>query len=113
LVQNTNSTVTGGPFVIKAKLKFHPDRYRHCYLDAHSKDVTGTWEYTVSANVRGKSGVVFVDSTGGSATHIPANLFEQAERDVVVADRMFWSGHTFSHSYAEIVDGWPNELENM
>jgi hypothetical protein len=92
--------------VIKAKLRFRPDQHRHCYLDGHSKDITGTWEYRVYADVRGKSDVVFVDSTGGSATYIPANLFAQAERDAVVADRMLWSGHSFQSSYAEIVDGW-------
>jgi hypothetical protein len=87
--------------VIKAKLKFRP--YPHGRNRWHK--TTGTWFYEVRANVRGQSMVVFTDGTGGTATQIPAGLFEQAWGDAGLATRLEQSGHRFSRSWAELVDG--------
>lgn len=81
--------------MIRAKMRFRP------YSPG---GYAGTWSYTVSADVRGESAVVLCDNTGGSRSSVPGNLFRQAARDAVVADRVYWSGHSFSHSYAELVD---------
>lgn len=86
----------------RAKLTFRPDRKRGLSFGRHK--TTGTWTYTVTANVRGKMAVVFTDNTGGTASRIPTSLFAAAERDVAVVERMFWSGHEFTKSYSELVD---------
>lgn len=84
----------------KAKLKFTP--YRRPGNRTHK--VTGSWSYTVSADVQGERRVVMSDNTGGTASNIPKHLFDQAAFDAAVAQRMVSSGHKFQLSWDEVVD---------
>lgn len=86
----------------RAKLTFRPYRNRGLSFGRHK--TTGTWTYTVSANVRGRYAVVFTDNTGGTASYIPPGLFRAAEASATAADVMFRSGHEFSKSYSELVE---------